>query len=79
MLLPKKNGQQPRCKDCSEDLTEDDERWNGRGTVYCRECVHEPVFNARDKFNRDVAKAEVWFNEAKNEAKEMMAEKREDE
>ena len=78
MILEKnKWGEQPKCEECSEELNEDDERWNGVGTVFCRECVHEPVFNARDKFNRDVARAKAWYTQAKNEAVKMMSQKRE--
>lgn len=77
-MLVKRNehGKHPECEDCSDDLNEDDERWNGMGTVFCRECVHEPVFKAHDKFNRDVARAKAWYTQAKNEAKEMMSKKR---
>lgn len=35
------------CKECNEDLNSDDFRWVGKHAQYCRECVFEPVFQAR--------------------------------
>ena len=34
------------CKECEEELNDDDRRWVGARTLYCRECVCEPVFQA---------------------------------
>ena len=34
------------CKECGEYLNDDDRRWCGKDTLYCRECVAEPVFRA---------------------------------
>ena len=42
------------CQDCGEvTIACDDRRWNNnQDTIYCRECVHQPVFDARSEVQR---------------------------
>ena len=63
-----------RCKECNEHMNEDDERWNGPGTVYCRECVWNPFHTAQ----ANMTDAADKFREAEKTAKEKLKEKREE-
>jgi len=42
------------CQDCGDTvINDDDRRWNNnKNTIYCRECVHQPVFDARSEVQR---------------------------
>ena len=67
-----------KCKDCETPINDDDRRWNKNpDTVYCRECVHEPVMQAKTWLNRmeeRVADAQRIYDEEKGIAKEKMGE-----
>ena len=67
-----------KCKDCETPINDDDRRWNKNpNTVYCRECVHEPVLNASAGLRRakvDEADAQRAYDEEKAIAKEKMSE-----
>jgi len=62
------NGKPIRCKECDVHMNEDDERWNGIGTVYCRECVWSDYMTA-------TSQASI----AESKAKELIKEKRDTE
>jgi len=68
-----------KCKDCETPINDDDRRWNKNpDTVYCRECVHEPVMQAKTWLNRmeeRVADAQRIYDEEKGIAKEKMRER----
>tara|TARA_Y100001938_G_scaffold22586_1_gene29158 strand:- start:2321 stop:2641 length:321 start_codon:yes stop_codon:yes gene_type:complete len=68
-----------KCKDCETPINDDDRRWNKNPyTVYCRECVHEPVMQAKTWLNRmeeRVADAQRIYDEEKGIAKEKMRER----
>ena len=67
-----------KCKDCETPINDDDRRWNKNpNTVYCRECVHEPVLNASAWLKRakvQEADAQRIYEEEKAIAKEKMGE-----
>ena len=50
-----------KCKECGEDLNDVDRRWVAKHTLYCRECVCEPVFKAMTALHREekVARAKA--------------------
>ena len=44
------------CRECGAEINDDDRRWNQNPeTVYCRECVAGPVFEAKTKEERFAA------------------------
>jgi len=67
-----------KCKDCETPINDDDRRWNKNpNTVYCRECVHEPVLNAvawMKSMEEKVAMARRDYEELKTVSREMMKE-----
>ena len=50
------------CKECAVEINDDDRRWVHSETVYCRECVCEPLFEATTSLNA----AQRIFEEAKS-------------
>jgi len=50
-----------KCKECGEDLNDDDRRWVGEPALYCRECVYDPMFKAMTALHNEekVARAKA--------------------
>lgn len=57
-----------KCQDCGDTvINDDDRRWNNnKNTIYCRECVHQPVFDARS----EVMEAKTQLQEAEERLEE---------